>query len=107
MAHRVVYEHELGPIPAGLTLDHLCRVRSCVNPAHLEPVTIGVNVLRGNTFAARQVALTACPAGHPYDVTNTYVRQGERRGERECRTCRRIEQSRRRAGRRIIPCLGK
>jgi hypothetical protein len=47
LAHRAVYEHHVGPIPDGLELDHLCRVRACVNPAHLEPVTHKENVRRG------------------------------------------------------------
>lgn len=47
VAHRYAYEALVGPIPAGLTLDHLCRVRGCVNPAHLEPVTQAENVRRG------------------------------------------------------------
>jgi hypothetical protein len=47
-AHRVAYELVVGPIPAGLTLDHLCVVRHCVNPAHLEPVTAIENVVRGH-----------------------------------------------------------
>lgn len=46
-AHRVTYEHYVGPVPEGLELDHLCRVRNCVNPAHLEPVTHLLNVRRG------------------------------------------------------------
>lgn len=48
-SHRVMYEREVGPIPAGLTLDHLCRVRACINPEHLEPVTIAENVRRGDS----------------------------------------------------------
>lgn len=47
MAHRVMYEQMRGPVPAGLDLDHLCRVRACCNPFHLEPVTRLVNVRRG------------------------------------------------------------
>lgn len=49
LAHRVSYQQSVGTIPAGLDLDHLCRVRACINPEHLEPVTRQVNVLRGNT----------------------------------------------------------
>ena len=45
-AHRWAYETMVGPIPEGLTLDHLCRVRYCVNPSHLEPVTLGENIRR-------------------------------------------------------------
>lgn len=47
-AHRVAYELAVGPIPEGLDLDHLCRVRNCVNPTHLEPVTRGENVRRAH-----------------------------------------------------------
>lgn len=81
-AHRAVYELLVAPIPEGLHLDHLCRVRMCVNPAHLEPVTHAEN----NRRAAR--VITHCPSGHPYDDENTYVR-GET-GHRQCRTCNRL-----------------
>lgn len=46
-AHRFVYERLIGRIPVGLVIDHLCRVRSCVNPAHMEPVTNEENLRRG------------------------------------------------------------
>lgn len=81
-AHRAVYELLVGPIPDGLTLDHLCRVRHCVNPAHLEPVTRGENVRRGEP-AQR----THCPLGHEYNAANTYYRPS---GARVCRHCARI-----------------
>ena len=64
-AHRAAYEMLVGPIPDGLQLDHLCRNRPCVNPAHLEPVTGRENVLRGTGFAAENAAKTHCVRG-PY-----------------------------------------
>ena len=86
-AHRYAYERWVGPIPEGLTIDHLCRVRHCVNPDHLEAVTNRENILRGETIAAAYAARTHCLQGHPYDEENTYV--PPRGGRRECRTCRR------------------
>lgn len=86
-AHRVSWEAFTGEkIPAGFQVDHLCRVRSCVNPEHLEPVTSRTNLLRGNTVTARAAAATHCPQGHPYDSENTYVAPN---GNRQCRICRR------------------
>lgn len=93
LAHRVVYERLVGPIQDGLQLDHLCRVRNCVNPNHLEPVTSRVNSLRGEGLAAQNVIKTHCPAGHLYDAANLspYTRGGK---ARYCRTCN-SERSRR------------
>lgn len=81
-AHRFSYERFVGPIPAGKCLDHLCRVRHCVNPVHLEPVTNQENVIRGNAARPPRVA---CVKGHAFSEQNTYINQ---RGKRECRTCR-------------------
>ena len=83
-AHRVAYEELVGPIPAGLHLDHLCRVRECVNPEHLQPVTNLLNLMRGQTFAAINAAKTHCPKGHEYTPENT---QRKANGSRICRTC--------------------
>lgn len=65
-AHRISYEAHVGPIPEGLDLDHLCRVRECVRPDHLEPVTRAENVRRGVPFKKAAPRPTHCPKGHPY-----------------------------------------
>ena len=87
-AHRFSYEEHVGPIPDGLVLDHLCRVRNCVNPDHLEPVTAKTNSQRG--LGGRNNAVkTHCPAGHPYTPENTYIAIPKKTGLplRRCKTC--------------------
>ncbi len=93
LAHRHAYKSLVGPIPKGLELDHLCRVRGCVNPSHLEPVTRLVNVRRGAGHGSEK----ACPSGHPYDEENT-MHRGD--GSRVCRTCNRERCRRYRRGER-------
>lgn len=83
LAHRTTYRLFVGPIPAGLTLDHLCRRKLCVNPAHLEPVSLVENIRRAT--AAR----TECAQGHPYGDSNTYRTRG---GHRACRVCHRTSE---------------
>ena len=83
-AHRVVYELLREPIPPGLVIDHLCRNPTCVNPAHMEAVTIRENTLRGVGPSAQRAARTECLNGHPFDEANTYI---NKRGHRECRAC--------------------
>lgn len=68
----------------GLELDHLCRVRCCVNPGHLEPVSHQVNALRGVSPTALNAAKTMCPVGHPYSIENTRISAA---GYRFCREC--------------------
>lgn len=94
LAHRVAYELLIGPIPAGLTVDHLCHNahptckggptcthRRCVNPAHLDPTTRGENVLRGQGLTATNARKSHCPRGHPYDLISS--------GKRRCLRCKR------------------
>jgi hypothetical protein len=89
-AHRFVYEVMVGPIPDGLHLDHVwargCTSRSCVNPAHLEPVTLVENVMRGNGVGAVNARKTTCPQGHEYD--KVWV-DAIGRASRQCSTCQR------------------
>jgi hypothetical protein len=86
-AHRWAYAHWKGDIPDGMHLDHLCRVRHCVNPDHLEAVTASENMLRSPLVGRYKRNLPDnCPHGHPYAGDNLYV---DPRGHRECRTCRR------------------
>ena len=83
-AHRAVYEVLVGPIGEGLTIDHLCRVRSCVNPAHLEAVSMKVNVLRGINPPANNARKTHCVQGHEFSPLNTKITN---QGYRRCRQC--------------------
>jgi len=85
-AHRLSYEFSRGPIPSHLELDHLCRVRSCVNPDHLEAVTRQTNATRGVGWAGRHFRTTHCPHGHEYTDANTRVCGGKR----FCRECARL-----------------
>lgn len=95
-AHRYAYERLRGPIPDGLELDHLCRVRACVNPAHLEPVTRRENQLRGESPIAQKARWTHCPRGHEFTPENTYYRPDGDGRHRLCKTCARIRDNRRR-----------
>ena len=88
LAHKLAYQRLVGQVPDGLELDHMCRVRHCVNPEHLEPVTHVENVRRGDG-GKYLLAKTHCPQGHPYSEENTYTRPS---GSRCCRTCRRESQ---------------
>ena len=86
LVHRITYQLLVGPIPEGLTIDHLCRNRACCNPDHLEPVTRGENVLRGEGISAENARKTHCKHGHAFTEENTRITP---QGHRECRACRR------------------
>lgn len=97
LAHRLAYETEVGPIPEGLVLDHLCRNPACVNVEHLEPVTTRENILRGVSLMAANARKTHCPQGHPYDKTNVRIQRRPGATSRTCKTCDRDAHRRRRA----------
>ena len=80
-AHRYAYTLTLGAIPEGKVIDHLCRNRGCVNPAHMEPVTRGENTWRGSPHRIK----THCKQGHPFDAENTI----QTAKQRICRACQR------------------
>lgn len=94
LMHRVAYEIAKGPIPKGLQIDHLCRVRCCINPDHLEAVTASTNLIRGIgpvIWSKRMVALNKrrlasayCKHGHELTAENTVLDNGARR----CRICK-------------------
>lgn len=87
--HRVFYTAHNGEIPPGLVLDHLCRVRSCVNPAHLEAVTNEENIRRGEGGLHMRIR-THCPHGHEYTPENIKTYADLPFANRECRKCRNI-----------------
>lgn len=82
--HRLVYQTLVGSIPDDLQLDHLCRVRNCCNPAHVEPVTHKVNSLRGVGTPAMNAVKTHCSRGHEFTEENTRITS---EGWRNCRRC--------------------
>lgn len=88
MAHRIAYELIKGEIPTDMCLDHLCKNRLCVNPDHLEIVSLVENVMRGNSQHAKNARKTHCKHGHEFTTENTYIHPT--RGSRLCRECRKV-----------------
>jgi len=92
LTHRFSYALCFGPIPKGMTIDHVkargCTNTLCVNPYHLEVVTLKVNILRGISPSALHAKVTHCPQGHPYNEENTYY--GKTRRHRHCKICHHV-----------------
>ena len=88
--HRFAYRALVGEIPGTLCLDHLCCVKHCVNPNHLEAVTVRENTLRGTGPSAVNAMKTHCPRNHEYNEQNTYR---DKKGRRSCRACRKLRKS--------------
>lgn len=86
-AHRFIFQYYLNVENTSAVVDHICRNTSCVNPKHLEFVTVTENTLRGNNFSAINSRKTNCIHGHPLNGDNLYVKP---KGERQCRMCARI-----------------
>lgn len=94
LGHRHIYEILVGPIPPGLTLDHLCRNPPCVNPEHLDPCTLIENINRAIPYRAK----THCPRGHEYTASNTMFNM---KGSKACRKCKNDKQKAKRRALRL------
>ena len=80
--HRFMYEYMVDIIPEGLQIDHLCKIRNCVNPKHLEPVTAIENMHRGNGPQMQAFRDNICIYGH--SLKDAYIKPN---GTRSCKTC--------------------
>ena len=100
-AHILAYQFTKGAVPDGMELDHLCRIPSCINPDHLEPVTRRENILRGAgpakarllvaAFHERKRRQTHCKRGHEFTDENTHIGKS---GARFCLACRHTRKER-------------
>lgn len=89
MIHRLMYENFVAPIRPGMTLDHTCKVTTCINPDHLEQVTLSENVRRGVSPSSIHREQTHCVNGHEFTEENTQWYKSRGRQARKCRTCSR------------------
>ena len=88
--HRLIFEHFHGPLAVGLMPDHLCRVRHCIHPDHMEAVTNRVNLMRGVSPSAICARKTHCSKGHPYGEESS-VTPNRSKARRICRICDRAQ----------------
>ena len=95
-AHRHSYERFVGPIPDGLQIDHLCRVRACVNWRHLEAVTAKENNARSESMSAKFARRTVCARGHDLTLPDAFATQGPKMASRQCRLCHNYRENQRR-----------
>lgn len=106
-AHRFAYESYVGPIDTGLVIDHLCRNRTCINPSHMEPVSIATNTMRGSGPSAMNAQRTTCVNGHAFDEANTRVSSRGTSTRRTCRACARQAFHQGKARRLGVPGAGR
>lgn len=93
LAHRIAYEEQVGPIPDGFQVHHLCHTKPCVNVEHMELLTVSEHARLHSTGRTRVVELSHCPHGHAYTPENNMKRRGK---QHECRECRREYKRRKR-----------
>lgn len=93
LVYRLLWEDTYGPVPQGLELDHKCRVRLCVNPEHMEPVTRRENIRRGVAPIARQMMQTHCIRGHPLFGDNLYTYRTRYGFARKCKACKQLRRT--------------
>lgn len=103
LVHRALYEQWWGPIPEGLTVDHLCSNRACLNPMHYEAVSLWENIIRGNSPSAKNYRKTHCKYGHPFIPENTYFYEKNGHRVRQCIPCRRERNRQLRAAKKVAP----
>lgn len=92
LVHRYVYEQLVGKIPHGMQIDHICKHRSCVNPAHMEAVPPAENNARSSSPSALNARKTACVRGHRFTPENIYI-PPKTPNKRHCRACLKLRGS--------------